>query len=570
MKYGLNWILEKIKDDFGLEKGGLFAGLGLIALVILVTVFLSFHYAPPNTITISSGPDGSIFAKNAETYRKILTRDGITLKILPSKGSMENLQRLNDPNSGVDLGFVQGGSTGGQKYDKLVSLGSISYEPLRIFYRTPPPAPKISEAGVEVKPDAATQNLTASSKPGDAGAVVKPNVSVPPNPALPAKPGDKKVVVKPKDGVPQNPLVTIKPSDAVTVAKPNPAPAQNLTMPTIPSTEGVAPETKCHGSRDMVQLSELAGKRVAIGPEGSGTHDLALALLKLNGIEPGGATTLLTLDADDAAKGLLDGSVDAIFIMGDSASTDITKKLLNDSTVKLYDFTQADAYTRRIRFEITQEDSCVRRVFYLNKLVMPQGMVDLGKNIPPRNITLISPTVELIARPTLHPAIVDLLLEVAREVHGQAGSYQFQGEFPSLVEHEFSISTEAVRYFKSGKSFFYQNLPFWLAGLMNRILLVIVPSLMVLIPSLKIIPALYQWRIKLRIYRWYNELLAIEGDVFENPLSVRKDDLIKRLDHIEESVNQYKVPASFADQFYGLRGHIMFVRERLTKDVSSK
>jgi hypothetical protein len=431
-------------EFFGLGRAVALSAIALISVVIIFAVFWFFHSAPPNTITITSGPEGSVFRANAEKYSKILARSGVTLKILTSDGSQENLKRLADPSFRVDIGFVQGGVVGEMNIDKLVSLGSISYEPLLIFYRN---------------------------------------------------------------------------------AKP------------------------------LELLSQMNGKRLAIGPAGSGTRSLSLTLLKANGIESGGVTTLADMDADDAVKALLENKLDAVFMMGDSASIQNIRTLLRTDGVQLFDFTQADGYTRRIG--------------YLNKLILPKGSIDFGKDIPAQDVHLVSPTVEIIARDNLHPALSDLLLETATEVHGRAGLFKNLGEFPTPLEHEFRISSDASRFYKSGKSFLYRYLPFWMASLVNRILVVFVPMLLVLIPGLRTIPAILRWRVKMRIYRWYRLLLALEQEMIVEVAPDKQEELIGRLNHIEGQVNKMKVPASFADQFYVLRGHINFVRSRLVDTIKS-
>ena len=429
-------------EIFGLGRAAALSAVLLISLFTIFAVFWFFYSAPPHTLTITSGPEGSIFRRNAEKYAKILARSGVKLKVLPSQGSLENIKRLANPAFKVDIGFVQGGVAGELDIERLNSLGSVSYEPLMVFYR---------------------------------------------------------------------------------------------------------------GTRSLDVLSGLNGKRLAIGPEGSGTRSLALVLLAANGIEPGGATTLVDLDAEDAAKALLENSVDAVFLMGDAASPQIMRKLMQTPGIRLFDFIQADGYTRRIS--------------YLNKLALPRGSIDFGKDIPSHDVSLIGPTVELIARTDLHPALSDLLLEAASEVHGGSGLFKRQGEFPAPLEHELHISADAVRYYKSGKIFLYRYLPFRLASLMNRILVVAVPMAVVLLPGLRIIPALYRWRIKLRIYRWYRALLMLERDLITRLAREEREELFGRLDHIEEEVNKMKMPASFADQFYVLREHIDFVRDRLIKST---
>jgi TRAP-type uncharacterized transport system substrate-binding protein len=435
-----NRLAQPITDTFGLSRVLALAVVSLVGILLIFACFWFFYSAPPHTITLTSGEPGSSFETNAMKYRDFLARKGVTLKILPSEGSLQNLQRLNDPSTEVDVGFVEGGTTNGPTRFKLVSLGSISYQPLLVFYR---------------------------------------------------------------------------------------------------------------GSNSVALLSELKGKRLDIGPVGSGTRALAMTLLGLNGIEPGGATVFVDLEAADPAQALLEGTVDAVFLMGDSASPQVMRRLLLTPGVQLLNFTQADGYTRRIS--------------YLNKLELPKGSLDFGRDIPPHDVYILGPTLELLARPSLHPALCDLLIEAAQEVHGSASLLKRKGEFPAPLEHDYPISTEASRYYKSGKSFFYRFLPFSIAGIVNRVLVVFVPLLVVLIPGLRAIPALLKWRVKLHIYRWYRALLGVERELLGPLTPQQRAQLLARLDEIEKAVHKMKVPASFADQFYGLRGDIGFVRERLTQ-----
>jgi TRAP-type uncharacterized transport system substrate-binding protein len=437
-KVGLIKLQSMFTEVFGLGRAAVISTVLSIVVVLALGIFLFFYLAPPKTITIISGPDGSMFRKTAERYATILRRNGVTLKILPSEGSVENIKRLADPSKKVDIGFVQAGVTKGVNIDKLVSLGSISYEPLFVFYRS--------------------------------------------------------------------------------------------------------------GS-NLERLSQFTGKRVAVGEVGSGTHTLSLALLAANGIEPGGPTKLLEMDSDKAAVAILNNQVDAAFLMGDSVSTQLIHQLVHTPGIRLFDFTQADAYTRRL--------------IYLNKVILPKGSIDFGKGTPARDIFLLAPTIELIARQGLHPAISDLLLEAAQEVHSGAGLLKRKGEFPAPIPQEIRISSDATRFYKSGKSFLYRYLPFWLASLMNRIVVVLVPMIVLLLPGLRVIPAIYRWRFRSRILRWYRALMVMERDLLTHVPSAKRKALIARLDNIEEAVNRMKVPASFANQFYDLRVNIQFVRSRL-------
>jgi TRAP-type uncharacterized transport system substrate-binding protein len=443
-KMTLGRLLTPSMDAFGLSRGAALTTILSVTAALILAVFWFFFTAPPKTIIITTGAANSSFQKYAQGYKTNLAANGVKLVSLPSEGSSQNLQRLKDATFRVDVGFVQGGVTNAPGNRPLVSLGSISYEPLFVFYR---------------------------------------------------------------------------------------------------------------GTSNYSILSELEGKRLAIGPPGSGTRSLALALLQLNGIEPGGPTQLSDLDAQDAVNALLAGKADAVFLMGDSAPTNLFRQLLLSPEIHLFDFSQADAYTRRIS--------------YLNKLVLPQGSIDFGKNIPPHDINLIGPTVEILARPELHAALSDLLLDAAQGVHGGASLFKRRGEFPTPIEHDFAISADASRFYKSGKSFLYRSMPFWLASIVRRVLLAFVPAIVVLVPGLRVLPALYKMRIRLRLYRWYRGLLALERATAGTSDAEKRRQSLDRLDHIETEVNRFKVPASFADQFYGLREHIQFVRGCLTSNADS-
>lgn len=412
---------------------------GPILLVSVAAIWLAVRLiqpAPPSTLTMSAGPKGSTFWNAAQKYKTILARNNITLNVLESEGSAQNLARLSDPSSHVDVAFVQDGLAN-KVPEGLVSLGSVAYVPLAVFYHGPP----------------------------------------------------------------------------------------------------------------VTRLSQFEGERLAIGAEGSGTRELALALLKANGIEPGGKTQLLPLSGDDAAHALVEGKIDVAFLAGDSAQPPVMGRLMRMPGVRFFDFAQADAYARRFP--------------YLTAITIPMGAFDFGRNLPAAPLHFIAPTAELVARDSLHPALSDLLVEAAKEVHGRSTLLQRAGEFPAPRAQDFPISDDAARYYKSGKSFLYRLLPFWLASLADRLLVVLVPIIVVLIPGLRLVPGLYAWRVKSRIYRWYGALIALERAALADNTPEERRALMRQLDKIEESVNGMKMPLAYAGQFYVLREHIGFVRERL-------
>jgi len=149
-------------------------------------------------------------------------------------------------------------------------------------------------------------------------------------------------------------------------------------------------------------------------------------------------------------------------------------------------------------------------------------------------------------------------------VHGHAGLLHTTGEFPAPLEHEYAISEDAARYYKSGKSFSYRHLPFWLATIVDRIVVVLIPALILLIPALRLVPTIYSWRVRRRVHRRYAELMALERETLAATTEEQREPLRVRLEEIDKGVINLKIPSAFGDQVYVLREHIKFVRDRLT------
>ena len=301
-------------------------------------------------------------------------------------------------------------------------------------------------------------------------------------------------------------------------------------------------------SEPVELLTQLKGKRLAIGPEGSGARTLALKLLKENKMD-GPPTVLHELAGEEAADELIAGKLDAAFLMGDSATPAVMRKLRQIDDIEIANFRQADGYLRKFRF--------------LSKLTLPEGAYDLAKNEPPKTLTLVGPTVELVARKTLDPALSDLLISAAREVHGGAGMFRTAGEYPAPLARDFPISPDAEHYYKSGTQYLYKKLPFWLANLLNRLVIIVVPLLVFLIPASKIIPSTYKWWMRSRIYKWYGLIMTIERAMMASPSPDDQAKLLLRFEAIEKAVSEMKTPASFGDQLYVLRDHARLVRDRL-------
>ncbi len=419
-----------------------FWGTLLPALAILGAVFwIAFQFvqpAPPKKVVMTGGAEGGAYEGYAVQYRDKLASEGIELDLRRSAGSVENLKRLMDDNSGVGIGFVQGGIARAGDDEDLMSLAGLYYEPLWVFYR---------------------------------------------------------------------------------------------------------------GGAELDHASRLRGRRIAIGPEGSGTRPLALQVLALAGMDARN-TTFLDLDANHAAEALARGQIDAAMMIADTDSPPVVR-LLHDKSVKLMSFGQAEALTRHLPF--------------LSHVVLPEGGIDFAANLPARDVHLVAPTANLVVRDDIHPALITLLLQAATEIHGGPGLLRKAGEFPSGKGVDLAMSLDAERYLKSGPPFLQRHLPFWMAVFIDRMVVMLVPVLAILIPVVRFTPTVYAWRIKSRIYRWYGKLKVLEIDMQSAKSAEEVRALIERLDAIEQSVSRIPTPLAFSEYLYNLRSHIDLVRARLDR-----
>jgi TRAP transporter TAXI family solute receptor len=305
--------------------------------------------------------------------------------------------------------------------------------------------------------------------------------------------------------------------------------------------------------RDSVRaksLTGLRGLRINLGPEGTGVPNLFRQILAVNGVEPK-ELEIGALENTPATVELLAGRIDGL-VFSSAPEAQLIQMLLQTPGIRLFNFTQAEAYTRRLPF--------------LTHVTLPRGIVDLGRDIPSQDYHLIAPTATLVAREDLHPALIDLFVKAAGDIHGGAGWFQQQGQFPSPKFTEIPVAPEAAKYYRDGPPLLQRYMSFWLANLFDRLWVVVVALAALVIPLSKIVPPLYVWRVRSRVYRWYGELRAVEQaweGVLEEQREIVRHDLLRRLDEIEEQVNHISIPLAYADGLYGLRGHINIVRQRL-------
>ena len=407
----------------------------IAAVVAFVVAFQWVEPAPPSRVVIATGRADGAYYTFAEQYRARLARESITLEIRETSGSVENIRLLEEPGSGVDIAFVQGGTGSAATSGTLGSLASLYFEPLWVFSR--------------------------------------------------AAPG---------------------PTD----------------------------------------LRDLRGRRLAIGPDGSGTRAVALTLLAANGITAKTAR-LLPLTGMEAVQALRRREVDTVFLVAGPGSPTV-KAMLELPGIALLSFPRADAYTKRFAF--------------LTKLVLPAGGLSLEDNLPRRETMLLAPAATLVVRADFHPALVDLVLVTTAAVHGQRGLFEAAKQFPSPDHLEFPLMKEAERYHKSGPPFLARFLPFWAATLADRVKVLILP-LLVLVPLARVVPPAYRWRIRSKIIKRYRDVVDVDQGLTGRPSLAECDELLARLDRVEEDVRGLRVPLGYADAHYHLRLHLDLVRRRV-------
>jgi TRAP-type uncharacterized transport system substrate-binding protein len=430
----------------------------LLAVVLLAGAYSLLKPTPPKRVVFATGPAQGAYAAFAQRYRAELKRYGIDVVLRPTAGSRENLRLLQDRKEDVQIAFVQGGSgesrreaaaKAGKDPDEeddsgLLSLGSMFYEPLWLFYRA----------------DAA-----------------------------------KKVA---RDGV-------------------------------------------------LREFEQLRGLRVNVGARGSGIPGVVNRVLRANLMEREDIVRS-QLDLTPAVTSLLQGDLDVVAMVS-APESPLVQMLLATPGIRLFEFRHAEAYARRYRF--------------LNTVKLPRGVVDISRNVPPEDVDLVAATASLVMRDDLHPALAQLFVQAASRIHNGGGWIARAGQFPSAQHSEFPLARDAERFYRSGPPLMQRYLPFWVANLIDRMWFALFSIIAVLIPLARIVPPLYNLRIRSRIYRWYRDLRQIEDDLGRR--GEAGADLLERLDKLDVRVERIAVPLSYADELYALRSAIDLVRARLLK-----
>ena len=304
----------------------------------------------------------------------------------------------------------------------------------------------------------------------------------------------------------------------------------------------------------MDYIIQLVTKKIAIGEDGSGTNDLALRLLNENGINNNNST-IISEQTKNSTELLLNGKIDAMFIVS-SAKSEVVKKLLENPDIRVFSFKRAKAYSRKYNF--------------LESLTLYEGTIDLYKNIPYENINLLTTSASLIINADFPEELTRLVLKKIKNIHNKKDLFEKTDQFPNISNINIPLNEEALRYYTYGDTWLEKIFPYWIASNLDRLKILIIPLLTLFIPLFKGVFPLYRWSIRSKIYRWYKEINEIDTQAD----LVKKDKLNDTLEELlllkKEIKTEIKVPTSYMGEYYNLIIHLEHVIEELTKKVSKK
>jgi uncharacterized protein len=419
-----------------------------VSIPILLLVIVSFYVtsqfiqpSPKKEITIATGSTSGLYYKTALKYKEILEKQKMTVNIVNSNGSIDNLNLLKEKK--VDMAFVQNGITFDKKDINIKSIASVYYEPLWIFYKN-----------------------------------------------------------------------------------------ENYTMDYI---------------------IQMTSKKISVGKVGSGTYDLASKILADNNIDNTNST-ILNYSTQEAKEKLLSGEIDAMFVVI-SPDSDVVKKLLEEPNINVFSFKRAKAYSRKYTF--------------LEPINLYEGTIDLYKNLPSSDINLLSTTANLVVRDDFSEELTRLILKSIKDIHNKKGLFEAENQFPNANNLTIEVSEEAQRYFTYGDTWLEKIFPYWIASNIDRLKILIIPLLTLLIPLSKGFFPLYNWSIRSKIYRWYDELQAVDLQIDQSNKDELKEKL-KELQNLKKEIEkETKVPLSFMREYYDLIMHLELVTTKINIKIAT-
>jgi ABC-type amino acid transport substrate-binding protein len=434
----LRLLLQSMRD--------LVVSMGPLLLLgggLLVAAYVWLDPQPPRQVRLATGPAGSAYAGFGEGYAKALARERIRVELIATDGALDDLAHLRAGTA--DVGFVRGGMAdpAADTEAGIVSLGSLFYEPIWIFYRRDLPI--------------------ARRQPGS----------------------------------------------------------------------------------ELQRLTQLRGLRVNVDQDGSGVPQIVEKLLALNQLKPGDLQ-LSNLPPDAAGAALRQGRLDAAVLIS-APQAGLIRTLLRDPGLALMAFEQNEAYSRHLPF--------------LSTVSLPRGVVDLAADLPPRDVPLLATTTALLARDKTHPALRQLFAQAAVNLHSEAGWFNGARDFPNTRTSELPVSAEGDRAINGTPPAWARYLPFWAGNLLERMWLVVGGLLVLMLPLSRVVPPLYTFRVRSRVFRWYARLREVEARLEAD--TAERDALLDELDELDRVTHRIAVPLSHAEELYALRNNIHAVRKRL-------
>ena len=434
----LRLLLQTLRD--------LIVSMGPLLLLgggLLVAAYWWLDPQPPRQVRLATGPAGSAYAGFGEGYAKALARERIQVASIASEGALDNLAHLRAGTA--DVGFVRGGMAdpAADTEAGIVSLGSLFYEPIWIFYRR--------------------DLAIARRQPGG----------------------------------------------------------------------------------ELQRLEHLRGLHVNVDQDGSGVPQIVEKLLVLNQLKPTDLQ-LSNLAPDAAGEALRQGRLDAAVLIS-APQSGLIRTLLRDPAIALMGFEQNEAYSRHLPFLVT--------------VSLPRGVVDLAADVPPQDVPLLATTTALLAREQTHPALRQLFAQAALGLHGGAGWFNGARDFPNTRTSELPVSAEGDRAINGTPPAWARYLPFWAGNLLERMWLVVGGLLVLMLPLSRVVPPLYTFRVRSRVFRWYARLREVEAKLESG--AGERDALLDELDELDRVTHRIAVPLSYAEELYALRNNIYAVRKRL-------
>jgi len=427
-----------MKTMLGFTQKHLFVAI-VTALVSISVIWFALGIlfpAPPTKITIAGSFVGGHYESLARRYQELLERAHLQVEVRMTDGSAENLKLLNNPKSGVQIAFMQGGVANGAQAPDLLSLGRVDYQVYWLFY-----------------PAADTLN----------------------------------------------------------------------------------------------DLPELKGRRIGLGPVGSGSRLVSEKILAVSGVTAENST-LLNLSPLSALEALKNRSIDALFL-NFSADSPFLRALLKDPQFRPMSFTGAEALTRIFPF--------------LVHLVLPRGVIDYENKIPAADVTLIATTNAVLVRKEIHPAIIDLLAQTMQTVHGAPGIFQRADEFPTSTDPEYPVAEEAREFYRNGPSFLNHYLPFWISNYVKRALAVLLTAIAIVLPTFNYAPKLHKWLVEYRLRALYRRLRNVEASFQKGVTAVQVSELDRELESLDRELGRLGVPTKHSDIYFSTISHLNLMRSRM-------